>query len=193
MRAETGEQVSTKTFTEKFQVKILSKEEKDRLFHEIVANCDLVGDCWVFKGSKTPAGYGVKKFRGTTLVVSRFMLCYHTRESYNIKADACHVGDCPYKACCNPLHLCWGSHAANSIQREQEKRERQKEMGWYLDSSGKWVLPGSVIDGYPVLEPKGVDSRVNLISAADVDSSVNRLLALENATVNNKSPVFLAS
>ena len=51
------------------------------------------------------------------------MLACSTVQSLDIKADACHVRECPYSACCNPRHLFWGSHPENCKQREQEKRE----------------------------------------------------------------------
>ena len=106
----------------------LSIDDKDRIREEIVANCDLVGDCWVYRGTANPAtSYGMKKIDGRTRTVSRFMLCYATRESLDRSGDACHdTTQCPYKACCNPRHLFWGTHEDNCEIREQDKRDARK-------------------------------------------------------------------
>ena len=100
----------------------LTAEEKDRIRAEIIANCDLVADCWVYR-TRNSAGYGMKWIDGKMLTTSRFMLAYSTRESLNVRFDACHIPECPYKACCNPLHLFWGSHKENCEQRERMRRE----------------------------------------------------------------------
>lgn len=119
--------------------KPLSPEEKDRIYQEIISDCELMpdGGCWVYKGSLTPDGYATKYIQGQMRPVGRFMLCYKTRESLNIKADACHgnedgcrctnpdadcccqdnVSDCP-RACVNPDHLHWGTHGNNCKEKE---------------------------------------------------------------------------
>src|SRR5208282_319366 len=101
-------------------------EEKQRIYHEILANCDRIGDCLVYRGYKNPAGYGSKKVNGRTHNASRVVLAFATGEALNTRADACHKKDCLSKACCNPDHLCWGSHSANSTDREQAKRDLQE-------------------------------------------------------------------
>src|ERR1700722_14609807 len=99
----------------------LTSAEKDRIREEIIANCDLTADCWVYRGTANPATcYGAKYIQGQRRTVSRFMLAYSSRESMTTKDDACHVNECPYKACCNPQHLFWGSHSENCAQREAE-------------------------------------------------------------------------
>ena len=104
----------------------LTIEEKDRIRQEIVDNCDLVGDCWVWRGAKDSAGYGIKYIQGTMRIVSRFMFCYSTRDSLSYTAhpyDACHTVEiCPYRACCNPRHLHWGTHAENCKERAMQKK-----------------------------------------------------------------------
>jgi hypothetical protein len=104
--------------------KPLSLEEKERIRREIVDSCTLVADCWLYPVTNS-AGYGVKRIGGKTQTVSRFMQAYHTRESMSIAQDACHIGDCPYRNCCNPKHLEWGSHSANAKHREAEARDRR--------------------------------------------------------------------
>ena len=100
----------------------LTPGEFYRIKQEIIDRCDHVGDCWVYR-NVDPTSYGMKYIQGKMRTVSRFMLACSTVQSLDIKLDACHVRECPYKACCNPEHLFWGSHRENCKQREQEKRE----------------------------------------------------------------------
>jgi hypothetical protein len=98
--------------------RLLTADEKDHIYQEIVDNCELQADCWVWKGAKDSAGYGVKYIQGKMRTVSRFMLAYTSRESMNVKADACHIEECPLRTCCNPAHLFWGTHGENCLERE---------------------------------------------------------------------------
>src|SRR5258708_26949249 len=105
----------------------LTIEEKDSIRQEIIDNCDLVADCWVYKGTVTSSGYGMKYIQGKMRTVSRFMLAYTRRESLDMEADACHdVSQCPHRACCNPHHLDWGTHAENAVQRERYEAESRQ-------------------------------------------------------------------
>jgi len=102
----------------------LTSEEKDTIRQQIIDNCVVAGDCWLYRGTINNSGYGVKYIQGKARLVSRFMLCYSTRESLDVKADACHRTDqCPYRNCCNPRHLYWGSHSENAKLREQDARD----------------------------------------------------------------------
>ena len=103
---------------------LLTKSDKDRIRQEIINNCEIVGDCWIYQGALDRDGYGVKHCGRRTHSTHRFMLAYSTRESLNIPFDACHdTALCPYKACCNPAHLFWATHADNCKQREDKTRE----------------------------------------------------------------------
>ena len=106
----------------------LTLDDKERIKAEILGNCDLVADCWIYKGAVNDGGYGVKKIAGTARTVSRFMLAYTTRESIVKHGwDACHKDDvCPYKACCNPDHLYWATKSDNCKAREKRAREERE-------------------------------------------------------------------
>lgn len=111
---------------------VLTAADKDRIRGEILGNCDLVADCWIYMGARNADGYGIKRIGNKVHSVSRFMLAYATRESLNNRLDACHdTQQCPYKACCNPKHLYWGTHAKNCRQREQAKREERELFSWW--------------------------------------------------------------
>jgi hypothetical protein len=80
---------------------VLTQMDKERIRAEILANCDAVGDCWVFQGALNSDGYGMKHMGTKLHSVSRFMLAYHTRESMNVRFDACHdTALCPELAAC---------------------------------------------------------------------------------------------
>jgi hypothetical protein len=107
---------------------LLTAEDKERIKAETLANCDLIADCWIYKGASNPYGYGMKKIGKKVYTVSRFMLAYDTRESLvNPEYDACHRDDiCPYKACCNPRHLYWATKSENCKAREKRAKEERE-------------------------------------------------------------------
>jgi hypothetical protein len=119
----------------------LSAEEKDRYYAEIVANCERIGDCLVWKGATTAKGYGVKKFGHRPHSVSRFMLAYTSRESMNTDDDACHKKCCLFRACCNPDHLFWGTHSTNAAHREDAKRRRAELPVFLANADPALFLP----------------------------------------------------
>ena len=117
---------------------LLTAEYKDHIYAEILAECDLVADCWIFKGATNQNGYGMKKAGKTSYSVSRFVLAYASRESLGSKYDACHCDDiCPYKACCNPDHLYWATKSDNCKAREKRAREEREMFTWW--DSQAWI------------------------------------------------------
>jgi len=101
---------------------LLTQYEKDTLREHIVAQCVLAGDCWVFTGPLSTGGYGRVLVNLKWVTTSRYMLAYSSRESLDIELDACHDLDCPYKSCCNPRHLFWGTHEENCRMRWENDR-----------------------------------------------------------------------
>ncbi len=116
----------------------LTLEEKRLIRQEIIDNCEPAtdGGCRLYRGTRSPDGYAMKYIQGKMRPVGRFMLCYKTRESMNIDADACHgtasgcscthldadcccqgESNCP-RWCVNPDHLYWGTHGENCKEKE---------------------------------------------------------------------------
>lgn len=122
----------------KNKVSILTQVEMDRIRTAILAQCEVVGDCWVYRGSLNAGGYGIKRVGGRLHAVSRILLAFQTGQSLNCRFDACHdTTMCPYKACCNPDHLVWASHADNCRQREQATREMKRVLRYW--ESHAWI------------------------------------------------------
>ena len=102
---------------------LLSTAEKQHLFREIADACEIVGNCWVYRGEINLSGYGVKRVAGRRYLVSRIMLALATGESLNLPDyEACHVPQCADRRCCNPAHLHWGTKSENCKEREQALR-----------------------------------------------------------------------
>jgi hypothetical protein len=116
-----------KSFTDRWAAKKpinMSSDEKDAMYREILSECTLVADCWLYPHTNAE-GYGTKTIARATRNVSRFTLCYVTRESIDRPSDiaACHdTRVCPYRNCCNPRHLFWGTYSDNSKMREADAR-----------------------------------------------------------------------
>jgi len=96
----------------------MSPEEQKHLRQQVISGCMGMDDCWIWKGAKTITGYGNIWVNYTTRIVSRLALCLATLTSLSINADACHIPECPSRACCNPAHLFWGDHQTNCSLRE---------------------------------------------------------------------------
>src|SRR5579872_1617132 len=102
---------------------LLGMAEKEHLYHEIAEACEIVGNCWIYRGDIDRSGYGLKRVAGRHYTVSRIMLALATGESFNLPDyEACHVPQCPNRHCCNPAHLHWGTKAENCREREEARR-----------------------------------------------------------------------
>jgi hypothetical protein len=93
-------------------------EQQRKFRRQIIAGCIGIGDCWVWSGAKTTNGDGNIWVDYSTRLVSRLALCLSTGASLSMNADACHIPECPSRACCNSAHLFWGTHGNNCSMRE---------------------------------------------------------------------------
>jgi hypothetical protein len=96
----------------------MSPVEQKRYRQQIVAGCIGIEDCWIWAGARTLAGYGNIRVGFSTRIVSRLAQCLATGVSLSMTDDACHIPECPSRACCNPSHLFWGTHQKNCSMRE---------------------------------------------------------------------------
>src|SRR6266567_1354410 len=102
---------------------LLTQGEMAQIRAEILAQCEVVGDCWIYRGDLNRDGYGIKRVQGKLHSVSRILLAFATGASLNCRFDACHdTSICPYKSCCNVRHLHWSTHPENCKQRERATR-----------------------------------------------------------------------
>lgn len=123
---------------------LLSIAEQEQIRNEIIAKCIPIGDCWIYTGTNNASGYGIRKIAGKHRTVSRFMLAYAERcmsgldKTEDFPFDACHKDSiCPYRACCNPAHLFWGTRSPNSTDREAREKQ-QREMFDYWEHHA-WI------------------------------------------------------
>jgi hypothetical protein len=96
----------------------MTPAEQKKFRKQIVEGCIGIGECWVWSGSKTSTGYGNIWVYYTNRVVSRLAQCLATGVGLSMPFDACHIAECPSRACCNPAHLFWGTHKDNASMRE---------------------------------------------------------------------------
>ena len=102
----------------------MTPQEQRKFRQQIVTCCIGIGDCWIWSGARTLDGYGNIRVGYATRIVSRLAQCLATGVSLSIPADACHIPECPSRACCNPAHLFWGDRKTNSSMRES------RDMRW---------------------------------------------------------------
>lgn len=116
-----------------------TEAERQSIRQEIIDNCEIVGDCWLWKGYVNDDGYGMKKVGDAQPhPVHRIMLCIATGQSLSTRYDAGHDTDlCPYKSCCNPDHLMWEHHYVNCKRREDDKRKTRAVFRYW--ESHAWI------------------------------------------------------
>jgi hypothetical protein len=106
----------------------MTPEEQAVYRKRIIEGCIGIGDCWVWAGAKTEDGYGNIRVGNATRIVSRLAKCLDTDASLSITLDACHIAECPSRACCNPRHLYWGEHQPNCAMRESRDARWERYM-----------------------------------------------------------------
>lgn len=83
--------------------------KSERLWSKI--NVGSKDECWIWKGAKTTAGYGVLRVNYKPRYTHRLMWMLHNKTNIPKKDCICHSCDNP--PCCNPAHLFLGSQADN--------------------------------------------------------------------------------
>ena len=89
------------------------------------AKVDRSGECWIWLGAKTPAGYGNLKHRQRTLFAHRvaFKLA-HGEESLTDEDLILH--SCDVRLCVRPEHLRPGTHRENMAECTAKLRNRKE-------------------------------------------------------------------
>lgn len=87
-------------------------------------------ECWPWQGQRSKHGYGLihwtpEKGRRTCTTAHRVMLIAFAGPPIDDSLEAMHTCDNP--PCCNPMHLRWGSTAANL-----EDARRKGRLDWQL-------------------------------------------------------------
>lgn len=83
------------------------------------AGVDTTGDCWVWKGSKAGAGYGVLGIDYKSVYAHRFSYELHFGP---IPDNLCVLHKCDNPPCVNPDHLFLGTQLDNMDDRNRKGR-----------------------------------------------------------------------
>jgi hypothetical protein len=89
------------------------------LKYRLIAQCKIIGDCWIWQASKDRDGYGKLRFEGKRIRAHRASFLVHNGE---IPDNLCVLHKCDVPACINPDHLWLGTHADNSKDRHKKGR-----------------------------------------------------------------------
>lgn len=83
-------------------------------------------ECWPWTGPRHPSGYGVMKYKGSTLWAHRMAWAAATRRIFpkaNKARDLCVCHRCDNPICVNPAHLWLGTKSDNAKDRHQKGRD----------------------------------------------------------------------
>lgn len=81
-------------------------------------------ECWEWKLSKFPNGYGQIKYNNITMGAHR--VAFELAKG-KIDAEKFILHSCDNKSCCNPNHLRQGTHAENMIDSRERTHKRGKD------------------------------------------------------------------
>jgi hypothetical protein len=124
--------VSVESFLEKFTTSDgdwfsnhMSKWDRVITAIGAIGDCVKQGECWVYPHTDAD-GYSRIRVESKNTTASRLVLCCATNKPLDYGMDACHRTPlCRFRACINPEHLFWDTHAENCKRRELERRARK--------------------------------------------------------------------
>jgi len=165
-------------------MKGLTAEQIEEIRAEILSDCELVGDCWIYRSSINNDGYGTKRINGRFRNVHRIMLAFKDGVGIDSRFDACHdTRQCPYKACCNPAHLFWASRKDNCKRREQDDRDVRGVFSYWEDHA--W-LNGMFVTGR---RDPGIDHCIAFLNRGKIKKQVQTLTAEMAQTLTGVIPL----
>lgn len=88
-------------------------DEKADRFLSLIDRSGGPESCWPWIGVTTESGYGRFSFAGRGYQAHRLVCTLAHGDPPSVDSEACHSKSCTTRACCNPSHLRWDSHAGN--------------------------------------------------------------------------------
>ena len=95
-------------------------------------------ECWEWRASKTPLGYGKMRFRGGTYIASR--LAWEIANERFLDRGAVARHSCDNPSCCNPTHILPGTQLQN--MQDMRARGRQRHVGLAGEKNPRAKLSG---------------------------------------------------